>query len=263
MYKTALLTLFEQHNTTYEASALVVYEKRKVVHVLCYGVLDSIDCFQAETPSPSFSKSATVDSSSSSRVTSSSNNKRTIVPNGWKVVVKVDKKLWIAEIIFCDGRPKYRLSLLDESASIVKSSSLSEAPLGAYRQFFEPEDQHLKQNGVNARLFFGCHYEIPQHRILQYFEPRASLPAFVSQQPCVQREFLFLRASYALTSTAIQENIQKRMLVHQEQQTTATGHQSASATSSTDSPTKKSRIDDEETELAALLTLNMSSWVGW
>lgn len=258
MHHQVIARLCTEHQTDYTTSLMLVCDRRKVVHVLSFGVIDSVDCFRDEDPTASFSRAAMVESATSPRC----KVHKCIVPNGWKVLVTVGKKNWFAEVTYVLNKPMYRMTLLDDEGNAVQTSVLSDAPLGAYRQFFNADQQHLLLKGVNAKLFFGCQYESPQHKIMQFFDARLSRSAFVSQAEAVQREFVFMRAMYEMAYP--RPSTQSPAVMQQSEEfESVIMTDAAFAFGMGQSPKKKMKVEDEEAELSALLTANMSSWVGW
>jgi len=233
MHSIALSNLLQNHGTTEGDSATLVCEKRKVVYVLSYGVLDSVYCFRDEKPSPSYAKKGLGDSTAATSP-STSRMMKTIVPNGWKVAVYVNKQLWTTDILYHGETPTYRMSLVDEFGNASRSSPYAVSPFAAYDYFFKQQHPNTKMTGINARLFFGCHYDVPQQRIIDFFRTKVSIPAFVSQNECVQREFVFLRAAY--------------MVLHP---------------TASDSPSKRMKVDTEEDDICDLISPKMNSWAGW
>ena len=113
-------------------------------------------------------------------VQASNTRNRAIIPTGFKVEVRSDKRFWIGETCVEDMIPKFRFHLKD---SEIKTEWFDN-PTSAYRQAFQiyvSRSKHL--NGTNGRLIIGVTYDNLQDHIWRIFKNElASLGIY--EKPC-------------------------------------------------------------------------------
>lgn len=89
-----------------------------------------------------------------------------IVPNGFKVEVKSDSKIWVAETRVERSLPYYRFSLKDDPAMM---SDWRDNPTAAYKEASERCGNEKFSKGSNGRLIIGITYENLQNEIQTRF----------------------------------------------------------------------------------------------
>lgn len=140
--------LCEEHGTTLYNAKLLILGGRKTCYVLDYGRINSTSCFH-QINKQGFSPTKT------------KTNEWILIPDGWKVAFKFEKKQWIGQVKYFDSVPKYSFSDAEQN----EQQKWFKNPSRAFNEILQKEKYRH-----NGQLLIGVGYDTPQEKLRQVFK---------------------------------------------------------------------------------------------
>ena len=195
MSPAGIISICAEHGTFPSLAKVKVCHGRKACYVLKFGNIHSACCFVKEKPSNSFKGESF----------EHAENQWILIPNGWKVAVLVEGKIWIGETWYGERNesPLFAFSKWYENGNTEATKIWKPNPSAAFRAAleFHGEVEDTKITRHNGKLLMGVHYGFPQDKLKSYF----SNPANRNGMPQEAEEKLILwlnqPASFPTVST--------------------------------------------------------------